>query len=125
VYKLIPGADPKILDFAGDHYHGIIIESFGVGGIPCYENTDFQAALQRVLEKQVAVVMTTQVPHEGSDMDVYEVGHRAKEELGLIEAYDMTLEALTAKLMWILGQTREPDQIRKLFYTPVAHDISE
>ena len=35
----------------------------------------------------------------------------------------MTLEATVTKLMWILGQTREPDRIRELFYRTVNHDI--
>ena len=35
----------------------------------------------------------------------------------------MTTEALYAKMMWILGQTKDPQEVSKLFYTPVAHDI--
>ena len=35
----------------------------------------------------------------------------------------MTTEALYAKLMWILGQTKEPEAVSRLFYAPVAHDI--
>ena len=35
----------------------------------------------------------------------------------------MTTEAICGKLMWILGQTRAPAQIHRLFYTPVANDI--
>ena len=42
---------------------------------------------------------------------------------GVLEAYDMTTEAVVTKLMWILGQTQARDEIRRLFYTPVAHDI--
>ena len=38
--------------------------------------------------------MTTQVTNEGSDMSVYEVGRSIKQEFGLLEAYDMTLEAV-------------------------------
>ena len=41
----------------------------------------------------------------------------------VMEAYDMTTEAVVTKLMWILGQTREPAGIRRLFYTTVAQDI--
>ena len=41
----------------------------------------------------------------------------------VLEAYDMTTEAVVTKLMWILGQTREPAGIRRLFYTTVAQDI--
>ena len=40
-----------------------------------------------------------------------------------LEAFDMTTEAITGKLMWILGQTKDPAQIHRLFYTPVANDI--
>ena len=35
----------------------------------------------------------------------------------------MTTEAALAKLMWILGQTSRPDEIRRLFCTPVAYDM--
>ena len=67
--------------------------------------------------------MTTQVTNEGSNMSVYEVGRTIKYVVGLLESYDMTLEATVTKLMWILGQTREPAGIRRLFYTTVAQDI--
>ena len=43
--------------------------------------------------------------------------------LGVLEAYDMTTEAVVAKLMWILGQTRRREEVERLFYTPVARDI--
>ena len=41
----------------------------------------------------------------------------------VLEAYDMTTEAVVAKLMWILGQTHDPCEVERLFYTPVAMDI--
>ena len=37
--------------------------------------------------------MTTQGTYEGSNMSVYEVGKNIKEEVGVLESYDMTLEA--------------------------------
>ena len=46
-----------------------------------------------------------------------------EERFDLIEAYSMTTEAIVTKLMWILGQTKEPSEIRKLFYQPIHHDI--
>mgnify|MGYP000031248373 CR=1 FL=1 len=43
---------------------------------------------------------------------------------GKMDAADsMTTEAITGKLMWILGQTKDPARIHRLFYTPVANDI--
>ena len=35
----------------------------------------------------------------------------------------MTTVEAVAKLMWILGQTRDFDEAEKLFYQPVARDI--
>ena len=34
----------------------------------------------------------------------------------------MTTEALVAKTMWALGQTRDPAGVAELFYRPVNHD---
>lgn len=68
-------------------------------------------------------MMATQVTHEGSDMEVYRVGKAIKEEFHLMETYDMTLEATVTKVMWVLGQTKEPEQFRRLFYETINHDI--
>lgn len=119
--KLIPGADSEQLRFMMEHYDGIIIESFGVGGLPEYGG--FYEIIRRGVEQGKIVVMTTQVPNEGSDLTVYHVGGHLKSTLRVLEAYDMTSEAAVAKLMWILGQTHDFAEVERLFYTPVARDI--
>ena len=121
--KLIPGTSSALLDFMLDRSDGLIIESFGVGGLPEYEGSEFYDAVRRGVERGKLVVMTTQVPNEGSDLTVYHVGGRLKSTLRLLEAYDMTTESAVAKLMWILGQTRDFDEAERLFYRPVARDI--
>ncbi len=121
--KLIPSMDASLLDYMAGHYDAVIIESFGVGGLPSYESGDFYRAISRWTSLGKTVVMTTQVAREGSNMSIYEVGKNIKREFGLLEAYDMTLEAAVTKIMWILGQTREPEQIRQMFYKTVNRDI--
>ena len=123
VLKLIPGLDSGIFPYLKQTYDAIIIESFGVGGLPKYEKEDFSDILKDWMDCGKIVVMTTQVPHEGSDMATYRVGFKIKEAYELIESYDMTLEAVVTKLMWILAQTKEPDEVRRLFYRPVNYDI--
>ena len=121
--KMVPGLDPELLDYLLARSDALIIECFGVGGLPAYEDR----RILRIVEKHTAagkfVVVTTQVQNEGSDLSVYSVGHGLKQNPLVLEGYDMTTEALYAKLMWILGQTKEPEAVSRLFYAPVAHDI--
>lgn len=121
--KLIPGASTELADYLLDRHDALIIESFGVGGLPCYESGDFYTSVKRGLENGRTVVVTTQVENEGSDLSVYHIGHVIKASLPVLEAYDMTTEAAVAKLMWILGQSRDRERIAELFYTPIARDI--
>lgn len=123
VLKLTPGMDPGIISYISANYDALIIESFGVGGIPCYEIDSFIDALARFIEGGRILALTTQVPHEGSDMSIYKVGLRIKEKYEVLEAYDMTMEACLTKLMWITAKTDDHSRIRELFYRPVNYDI--
>jgi len=123
VLKLIPGADCGMVDYLLERNDALIIESFGVGGLPTYKAGDYYEAVKRGLDAGKTVVMTTQVENEGSDLAVYHVGNTIKRNLPILEAYDMTTEAAVAKLMWILGRTTNQKEVEELFYSPVACDI--
>ena len=119
--KLTPGQDRAAADFLLERNDALIIESFGVGGLP--EQGGVFDCLRDWMSKGRLIVLTTQVPSEGSDVGVYHVGHSLKTDLKVLEAYDMTTEAVVAKLMWIMGQTREFSEVERLFSQPVAQDI--
>ena len=119
--KLTPGVSGEVAAYLLEQYDGLILEGFGVGGLPQYHGLYEQ--VERAAARGKLIVMTTQVPNEGSDLKVYQVGGRLKSALPVLEAYDMTTEAALAKLMWILGQTRDFDRAAQLFYEPVARDI--
>lgn len=122
VIKLIPGMSADIFDFVAQNYRAVIIESFGVGGLPYYSSDEFAGKIELLIENDVRVIVTTQVPHEGSDMSVYQVGLRIKQKYELPEAYDMTTEAVVAKTMWALARTSTAAEFRELFLTPVGND---
>ncbi len=65
----------------------------------------------------------TQVPQEGSDLSVYQVGKHVKDRYHLLETYDMTLESTVTKLMWAMGQSSDPQEIRKLFCATINYDM--
>ena len=121
--KMIPGTDCGLLSYLLEHNDAVIIESYGVGGLPSYQGRGFVDVIRCAIDSGKTIVMTTQVQNEGSNLAVYDVGFHLKNDLHLLEAYDMTTESVVAKLMWILGQTRDAGEIRRLFCTPVSHDL--
>ena len=123
VLRLIPGMNPDVLWRLMPDFDALVIESFGVGGLPIYEQKDYLRVLAAWRESGKPIVITTQVPHEGSDLAVYEVGARIARTPGILQAHTMTIESVVTKLMWILPQTRDLAEIERLFYAPIAHDL--
>lgn len=121
VLRLTPELNPSIFDLLRRDYHAVILETFGIGGIPSYEDA-YQRAIFGWVDSGRTLVVTTQVPEEGLDLGVYEVGRPYAEKAGILKGDDMTTEALVAKTMWALGQTRDPDEVARLFYEPINHD---
>ncbi len=121
VLKLFPGMDPKIFDYVKKEYKGIVIESFGIGGIP-FENYNITGKVKELVDAGVAVVVTTQCLEEGIDLNVYEVGKElAKNQI--IYAEDMNTEAIVAKLMLSLGKSNNINEVKKIMETPIMDDM--
>jgi L-asparaginase len=118
VLKLTPGISPRVFELLREDYNAIILETFGIGCIP----DSLHDAIFGWVDSGHTLVVTTQVPEEGLDLGVYEVGRAYAEHPGVLKGDDMTSEALVAKTMWALGQTRDAAELRELFYRPVNHD---
>ena len=122
VLKLFPGMHREILGMYADHgYRAIYIEAFGLGGMPFVKH-DFIGEIGRLVEEGMTVLIGTQCRFEGSRLSVYETGRRAV-EAGVLQAYDMTTEAAVTKLMWVLGQTDDPDEIREYFQLNLCGEV--
>ena len=105
VIKLFPGMHREVLRmYAEKGYKAFYIEAFGLG-----DGATF--------------LVGTQCRFEGSSLEVYETGRRAL-EAGAIQAYDMTSEAAVTKLMWVLGQTDDPQEIREYFHLSLCGEVS-
>ena len=120
VLKLMPGMNPELFSLLARDYDALILETFGVGGVPAYGG--FRRALFDWVDAGRTLVLTTQVPEEGCDLGVYEVGRAFAEHPGILDGGDMTTEALVAKTMWARGQASDADEVRALFGRVVNHD---
>ena len=121
--KLIPGIYEEVLEFMLEKYDALVIESFGVGGLPTYDGNRFNEIVEKYTKLGKVIVMTTQVPNEGSDIAIYKVGHYLKQNPNVLEAYDMTTEAVITKLMWILSMTDDIEKVKVMFYKTISNDI--
>lgn len=122
VVKLFPGMDASIFDYLADRYKGIIIESFGIGGIP-FGTYDVSTKLLELANKGVAIAVTTQCLEEGIEFGVYEVGKKIPKEK-LIYANDMNFEALVAKMMCGLGRHKDVVNLKAFIETKINFDMN-
>lgn len=98
VISLFPGIDLRIFDYINPSCRGIIIEGYGIGGMP----DNITEYIHRLTAGNICVVVTTQCLYEGVRLDIYEVGRNLAKE-NVINGKSMTLENLTMKLMWSLA----------------------
>lgn len=118
--KLVPGIQPDFLRILFELNDALIVESFGVGGIPKSIHKEFFKLCHEFPEK--LIIICTQVAHEGSDMTVYEVGNEIKNACHILESYDMTLESVVAKVMWLLSNV-DKDKQEEMFYKKINYDL--
>jgi len=123
VIKCVPGMSPSILDsIVKSGIDGLILESFGPGNIPSGENS-LLPAIKLAGKKNIPVLISTQCIYGTTRMYLYEVGQHIM-QLGVIPTRDMTPETAYVKLKWALGQTKDIEEIRKLFMLDVAGELS-
>lgn len=121
--QLIPGTRPEMLDKLLElGYRGVVITSFGDGGIPSMER-NLLPRIKRLIEHGVAVVVAAQPLYGSADLARYEEGRKTL-DLGIIPAYDMTKESIVTKLMWVLGHTDDLDKVREMMLTNYCGELS-
>ena len=121
--KLTPGLDPEIFDMLLKmNYKGIVIEAFGAGGLN-FVRRDLISKLQKIVECGISVVVCSQCLYERSDFTIYQAGQKAL-ETGVLQAFDMTTEAAVTKLMWALGKSDRPEDIKQIFSTNYIGEIN-
>ncbi|HET6399259.1 MAG TPA: asparaginase domain-containing protein, partial [Candidatus Thermoplasmatota archaeon] len=80
--------------------------------------------VEAVLKRGAFVVMASQCIHGRVNMNVYSTG-RDLLRMGVLPAEDMLPEVAYIKMMWILGHTTDPAEVRRLFLTNLAGELGE
>lgn len=115
----IPGLQPDIITHLIDiGMKGIIIRAYGSGDIPY----SFLPSLVYAKEKHIPVLVTTQCPGGATVMGVNDVGLKAL-DAGVIQAFDMCMEAMSTKLMWLLGQKAPYSDMKRLMEQNMVGEV--
>jgi glutamyl-tRNA(Gln) amidotransferase subunit D len=118
--KSYPGINPAVIDwYVEKGCRGIVLEGTGLGhvGRCCFEAT------RKAVQRGVVVAMASQCIWGRVNMNVYDQG-RDLLALGVIPLEDILPETATVKLMWILGQTEDTEEAKRLLMTNIANEFS-
>lgn len=116
-----PGMKPDVIDALVDiGYKGIIFVGTGLGHV----NKELYPAIERAHAKGVHMFMTLQTLWGYVHMFVYDTG-RDMMAKGIVPCGNMLPEVAYIKLGWILGQTEDPEEVKRMMLTPVNDEITD
>jgi glutamyl-tRNA(Gln) amidotransferase subunit D len=116
-----PNMHPDIIDSLTDNgYKGIVIAGTGLGHV----NKPLYPAIRRAIAKGIHIYMTVQTLWGFVHMFVYDTG-RDLMSMGIVPGENLLPEVAYIKLGWVLGQTTDPEDVKKMMLTPVAGDITD
>jgi glutamyl-tRNA(Gln) amidotransferase subunit D len=100
--QFYPGMSPGLLD-AYQGCKGLVIAGTGLGHV----STSIIPKLRALIDNGTIIVMTSQCLHGKVCDRVYDTG-RDLLDAGVLEGGDMLPEAALVKLMWVLGNEKDP-----------------
>lgn len=105
-----PGMSPEIFKSLVENNgaNAFILRSYGAGD----PSSRLLESFEYLKEKQIPIVVTTQAPNGTASFQVNEPGKILKDRDLAIPAYDMSIESMTVKLAWLLGQGFSYEQIK-------------
>ncbi|TRO51194.1 Glu-tRNA(Gln) amidotransferase subunit GatD [Candidatus Bathyarchaeota archaeon] len=118
--KFHPGLDPSVIDWHVEKgCKGILLEGSGLGHV----SKDCFKAIGNAVKRGVVVALASQCIWGRVNMNVYDTG-RDLLTLGVVPLEDMFPETALVKLMWVLGQTSNPEEAKRILKINIAGEFS-
>ena len=116
-----PNMQPDMIDSMVENgYKGIIIAGTGLGHV----NKPLYPAIERAVKAGVHIFMTVQTIWGYVHMFVYDTGRDLMAK-GIVPTENMLPEVAYIKLGWVLGQTDDPEEVRRMMLSPVNGETTE
>lgn len=123
IIKIFPGMNLRLMDaiLNTEGLRGIILETYGSGNAPT--NKDFLNKIHEAFIKGIHIYNVTQCAGGSVVMGKYETS-RELLNAGVISGYDITTEAAVCKMMHLLGQHKDPNEIKKNLNNSLKGELS-
>ena len=123
-----PGMDYKIFETLVNRLEvkGFILRAFGAGDA---SDDTLLPAFEYLKGREIPIVVTTQAPNGNSNFQVNDPGKKLKDDDLAIPAHDMSIEAITTKLAWLLaakknGKIRDYNDLKKKMTSDMRGEIN-
>ena len=124
ILKLFPGLSKNALSaiLSISNLKGIVLETYGSGNAPTIKW--FLALLQKAIDNKIIVLNITQCDSGGINMGKYETS-RELLKMGVVNGSDLTTEAASTKLMFLIEQDLSYNEIRDQLQHSIRGEMSE
>ncbi|MBD8490419.1 asparaginase [Echinicola sp. CAU 1574] len=123
ILKLFPGITSEVIDscFRIEGLRGVVMETYGSGNSPT--EPWFIESVQKAVEKGIIILNVSQCNGGRVIQGRYETSKELK-RLGVLSGGDITSEAAICKMMFLLANETDEDEIRRKLITPIAGEMS-
>lgn len=119
VIRLIPGFASNIVEFMLNAHDlskklkCLVLELYGMGNFPSRQGKLLEL-LKKAVDNGIVIVVCSQCVYGEVDLGAYQVG-KVLRDLGALSALDMTIEAVSTKLSYLLGQNYKGEDLKEKF----------
>ncbi len=124
IIKLFPGIEPSYVSasLCAPDLKGVVLETFGAGNAPV--NPDFLLILEKVIKQGVLVLNISQSHGGNVDQNRYPNGKQLA-DIGVIGGMDMTTEAAITKMMFLLGNFGNRQELIRQLQVPICGEFNK